>query len=62
MKFEESLKLYDEAIKLDPKYFYAYNSKGSKFLLFFLNRNRTLKIIKILISNWDVWSSNKYLT
>lgn len=30
-KFEESIKYYDEAIKLDPKFKYAWYNKGNVF-------------------------------
>ena len=45
--------MYDEAIKIDPKYANAYYNKGSNYLIDF-NRNFAQKFIKILASHRDV--------
>ena len=51
--------MYDEAIKIDPKFVHAYNGKGSTLNINNINRNFALEFIKILRSHWDVLSGNQ---
>ena len=46
--------MYDEAIKIDPKFVNAYNGKGSIININKINRKFALEFIKILRSHSDV--------
>ena len=46
--------MYDEAIKIDPKFVNAYNGKGSTININIINRKFAWEFIKILRSHSDV--------
>ena len=46
--------MFNEAIKIDPKFVDAYNGKGSTINIKIINRNFALVFIKSLISHSDV--------
>ena len=46
--------MYNEAIKIDPKFVDAFNSKGSTINIKIINRKLALEFIKILRSHSDV--------
>ena len=46
--------MYNEAIKIDPKFVDAYNGKGSTININIINRKFALEFIKILRSHSDV--------